>query len=110
MSFHIINFINVTRLNKPIGYLLLFWPCACGLSLANYFAQDYITFFYYLFLFFSGSVLMRSAGCIVNDIIDEKIDKKLSEYNAKLSKSERKNLINQCINELYEKVDFESRL
>ena len=43
-------------------------------------------------------------------IIDEKIDKKLSEYNAKLSKSERKNLINQCINELYEKVDFESRL
>jgi len=43
-------------------------------------------------------------------IIDEKIDKKLSEYNPKLSKSERKNLINQCINELYEKVDFESRL
>ena len=43
-------------------------------------------------------------------IIDEKIDKKLSEYNAKLSKSERKNLINQCINELYEKIDFESRL
>ena len=78
MSFHIKNFINVTRLNKPIGYLLLFWPCACGLSLANYFAQDYITFFYYLFLFFSGSVLMRSAGCIVNDIIDEKIDKKIS--------------------------------
>ena len=78
MSFHIINFINVTRLNKPIGYLLLFWPCACGLSLANYFAQDYITFFYYLFLFFSGSVLMRSAGCIVNDIVDEKIDKKIS--------------------------------
>ncbi len=78
MSFHIKNFIDVTRLNKPIGYLLLFWPCACGLSLANYFTQDLNTFFYYLFLFFCGSVFMRSAGCIVNDIVDEKIDKKIS--------------------------------
>ena len=78
MSSHLKNFIDVTRLNKPIGYFLLFWPCACGLSLANYFTQDLNTFFYYLFLFFSGSVLMRSAGCIVNDIVDEKIDKKIS--------------------------------
>ena len=78
MSFHIKNFIDVTRLNKPIGYLLLFWPCACGLSLANYFMQDFNTFFYYLFLFFCGSVFMRSAGCIVNDIVDEKIDKRVS--------------------------------
>ena len=78
MSSNLKNFINVTRLNKPIGYLLLFWPCACGLSLANYFTQDLSTFFYYLFLFFCGSVLMRSAGCIVNDIVDEKIDKKIS--------------------------------
>lgn len=43
-------------------------------------------------------------------IIDQKIDEKLSQYNAKLSKSERKSLINQCINELYEKIDFESRI
>ena len=43
-------------------------------------------------------------------IIDQKIDEKLNKYNAKLSKSERKNLINQCINELYEKIDFESRV
>ena len=78
MTIHIKNFIDVTRLNKPIGYLLLFWPCACGLSLANYFAQDLRVFFYYLFLFFCGSVLMRSAGCIVNDIVDENIDKKIS--------------------------------
>jgi len=75
---HLKNFINVTRLNKPIGFLLLFWPCSWGLSLANYFNKDMDTFFYYLFLFFCGSVLMRSAGCIVNDIVDEKIDKKVS--------------------------------
>ena len=77
MSLHLKNFINVTRLNKPIGFLLLFWPCAWGLSLANYFNQDINIFFYHFILFFFGSVLMRSAGCIVNDIVDEKIDKKV---------------------------------
>ena len=77
MSKHITNFINVTRLNKPIGFLLLFWPCTWGLSLAFYFDKNLYTFFYYLILFFLGSVLMRSAGCIVNDIVDEKIDRKV---------------------------------
>ena len=74
---HIRNFIDVTRLNKPIGFLLLFWPCSWGLSLALYFNNDFNNFFYYLLLFFLGSVLMRSAGCIVNDIVDENIDKKV---------------------------------
>ncbi len=78
MSKHITNFINVTRLNKPIGFLLLFWPCTWGLSLAFYFDKNFYTFCYYLILFFLGSVLMRSAGCIVNDIVDEKIDRKVS--------------------------------
>ena len=78
MSSHLRNFIDVTRLNKPIGYFLLFWPCACGLSLAYYFDKDINIFLFHLTLFFSGSILMRSAGCIVNDIVDEKIDKKVS--------------------------------
>ena len=78
MSLHLKNFVNVTRLNKPVGFLLLFWPCTWGLSLALYFDRDLNTFFYYLILFFCGSVLMRSAGCIVNDIVDKKIDKKVS--------------------------------
>ncbi len=78
MSLHLKNFINVTRLNKPTGFLLLFWPCSWGLSLALYFERDIDIFIYYLILFFFGSVLMRSAGCIVNDIVDEKIDKKVS--------------------------------
>ena len=78
MSSYLRNFINVTRLNKPIGYFLLFWPCACGLSLAYFFDKDINIFLYHLILFFWGSILMRSAGCIVNDIVDEKIDKKVS--------------------------------
>ena len=77
MKAHLKNFINVTRLNKPIGFLLLFWPCSWGLSLALYFNGDLNIFLYHLFLFFCGSVLMRSAGCIINDIVDEKIDKKV---------------------------------
>ena len=77
MKAHLKNFINVTRLNKPIGFLLLFWPCSWGLSLALYFDGDLNIFFYFLFLFFCGSVLMRSAGCIINDIVDEEIDKKV---------------------------------
>ena len=77
MKAHLKNFINVTRLNKPIGFLLLFWPCSWGLSLALYFNGDLNIFLYHLFLFFCGSVLMRSTGCIINDIVDEKIDKKV---------------------------------
>ena len=77
MPIHLKNFIEVTRLTKPIGFLLLFWPSAWGLSVAHFFQKDLEIFVYYILLFFCGSILMRSAGCIVNDIIDEKIDKKV---------------------------------
>ena len=70
-------FVEVTRLKKPIGYMLLFWPCAWGLTAAYDFSGEKITFIKYLFFFLVGSILMRSAGCIVNDIIDQKFDKKV---------------------------------
>ena len=70
-------FIELTRLKKPIGYLLLFWPCVWGLTLIYDFTGSLNIYFYYLVLFFLGSVLMRSAGCIVNDILDRKFDKKV---------------------------------
>ena len=70
-------FINLARLNKPIGFMLLFWPCAWGLSLAYQAEIKLEEYIYFLFLFFCGSVLMRSAGCIFNDIIDKDIDKKV---------------------------------
>ena len=71
---HLKIFINLTRLSKPIGFLLLFWPCAWGLAYAYNTDQNTNLFFYYLVLFFFGSVLMRSAGCIFNDIVDKDID------------------------------------
>ena len=68
-------FIELTRLNKPIGFMLLFWPCVWGLTIAYDFSNELKTYFIYLLLFLMGSILMRSAGCIVNDIVDRKIDK-----------------------------------
>ena len=70
-------FIELTRIKKPIGFMLLFWPCAWGLTLAYDFSNNLNNYFFYLTLFFLGSVLMRSAGCIVNDIFDKDFDKKV---------------------------------
>jgi 4-hydroxybenzoate polyprenyltransferase len=70
-------FINLTRLNKPIGFMLLFWPCSWGLAYAYNIERNLNQFLFFFLLFFLGSVLMRSAGCIVNDIVDQDIDKKV---------------------------------
>ena len=70
-------FIELTRLKRPIGYMLLFWPCTWGLTIGFDFSKQKETYFFYLLLFFLGAVLMRSAGCIVNDIIDRKFDRKV---------------------------------
>src|SRR6056300_686383 len=71
-------FIDLTRVKKPIGFMLLFWPCAWGLTVAYDFSGEKITYLFYLFLFLSGAVLMRSAGCIINDIADKEYDKRVS--------------------------------
>ena len=70
-------FIELTRLKKPIGFMLLFWPCVWGLTIAYDFSKNLNDYFFYLTLFFLGSVLMRSAGCIVNDISDKEFDKRV---------------------------------
>tara|TARA_B110000037_G_scaffold173967_1_gene198024 strand:+ start:15 stop:878 length:864 start_codon:yes stop_codon:yes gene_type:complete len=70
-------FFELTRLKRPIGFMLLFWPCTWGLTLSYNFSNGLNSYFFYLSLFFLGSVLMRSAGCIVNDISDKEFDKKV---------------------------------
>jgi len=70
-------FLELTRIKRPIGYMLLFWPCAWGLTLNFNFSENLAIYFFYLFLFLAGSILMRSAGCIVNDIVDRNYDKKV---------------------------------
>jgi len=71
-------FIELVRLKKPIGFMLLFWPCVWGLTLAYNFNGEKVTYFLYAGLFLVGAILMRSAGCIVNDIADRKFDIKVS--------------------------------
>ena len=82
-------FIQLTRLNKPIGSMLLFWPCIWGLTIAYNFNSSLNNFFFYGTLFFLGSVLMRSAGCIVNDIADKNFDKKVERTKNRPIASEK---------------------
>jgi len=58
--------------------MLLFWPCSWGLAFAYSVNQNTNLFLFYLILFLSGSILMRSAGCIFNDIVDKDFDKKVN--------------------------------
>lgn len=64
-------YIALTRLDKPVGIWLLFWPCVWGIGLASGSALPDITL---LILFFIGAVVMRSAGCVVNDMADRNFD------------------------------------
>ena len=70
-------FIDLIRLKKPIGFMLLFWPCAWGLTIAYDFNQNLEKYFLFLLLFLIVAILMRSAGCIINDIVDSDFDKKV---------------------------------
>jgi 4-hydroxybenzoate polyprenyltransferase len=70
-------YLQLMRLDRPIGSWLLFWPCVCGLALgamADERAFSDWNDFYYVVLFGIGTVVMRGAGCAFNDIVDRKID------------------------------------
>lgn len=83
------DFLDLTRLNKPVGIWLLMLPCFMGIFLAAkntvYFAPDFtwLDLLKMLLLFALGSVLMRSAGCIVNDIMDRKFDAQVARTKSR---------------------------
>lgn len=64
-------YIVLMRLDRPVGAFLLLWPCLWGYFLM---AEQYVSL-NYLMLFLLGAFVMRSVGCILNDIADRKIDK-----------------------------------
>ena len=76
MNKKIISFIELARLDKPIGIYLLLWPSLLGLLLGAIQSQT-IDFINYLIVVI-GSILVRSCGCVINDISDSKIDKQVS--------------------------------
>lgn len=70
----LIAYVKLTRLNRPIGILLLLWPTLWGLWLAADGWPDPTI----LLIFVAGTVLMRSAGCAINDFADREIDPHVS--------------------------------
>ena len=78
------QFANLLRLNKPIGIFLLFWPCAWSLAMTQWFIINNYLFIKYLILFFIGSIVMRSAGCVYNDIVDKNVDIKVQRTKKRL--------------------------
>ncbi len=68
---------QLTRINKPIGILLLLWPTLIALWIAAKGLPDYSV----LFVFVMGVILMRSAGCAINDYADRHIDGKVKRTN-----------------------------
>ena len=66
----LMQYILLTRLNRPIGIYLLLWPTLIALWIAATGTPDLDV----LFVFVAGVVLMRSAGCAINDYADRNID------------------------------------
>ncbi|MGE3919654.1 MAG: 4-hydroxybenzoate octaprenyltransferase [Gammaproteobacteria bacterium] len=67
----IIDYLRLMRFDKPIGTLLVLWPTLWGLWLAN----DGHPSLFLFFIFFLGTIIMRAAGCIINDFADRNFDK-----------------------------------
>jgi len=69
-------YLYLTRIDKPIGTLLLFYPCAWSITMASYALElPYTVPLTYISLFGVGAILMRSAGCTINDMWDRNLDK-----------------------------------
>ncbi len=64
-------YIKLTRLNRPIGILLLLWPTLWAVWIAGHGQPSW----YIVITFILGTILMRSAGCVINDYADRDIDK-----------------------------------
>ncbi|WP_260581076.1 4-hydroxybenzoate octaprenyltransferase [Sphingopyxis sp. PET50] len=60
----------LARFDRPIGWWLLYWPCAFGLALAGGAASHWPLFLWLLL----GAIVMRGAGCVYNDIVDRDLD------------------------------------
>ncbi|MEL7447327.1 MAG: 4-hydroxybenzoate octaprenyltransferase [Pseudomonadota bacterium] len=69
---------QLARFDRPIGWWLLFWPCVFGTWLAGAGPQ-----FALLAWFLLGSITMRGAGCVYNDIVDADLDKKVARTAAR---------------------------
>lgn len=79
----LLPYLRMARLDRPIGYWLLFWPCAFSLGLTAV-ALPMAPFpFWPILLMLVGAVVMRGAGCVYNDIVDRDIDAKVARTRSR---------------------------
>jgi len=74
---------RLARWDRPIGFWLLFWPCAFSLGLAAVAYPEHGFDWRALLLMFVGSVLLRGAGCTFNDIVDRDIDARVARTRSR---------------------------
>ena len=67
-------FVQLARYDKPVGFMLLFWPCIWSLLLYSLYIEQLAQISFFI-LFFIGSIIMRGAGCTWNDFLDKEYDK-----------------------------------
>jgi len=72
------NYALLARFDRPIGWWLLFWPCAWGVMLAGG-AQHWDLILFLLI----GAIAMRGAGCVYNDIVDADLDRQVARTAAR---------------------------
>ena len=87
-------FFDLIRLNKPIGFLLLMWPCWFALAYLDFKISETVNWFVYFFL---GSFLMRSSGCIINDLIDINLDKKIDRTSKRPLTSKKISIVEALV-------------
>lgn len=82
---------RLARFDKPTGYLLSFFPALWGLLMVVNNSGDLL---YYTVIFFIGSIATRSAGCIINDLLDQ-------EYDLKVQRTSTRPLANNEVSRIY---------
>jgi 4-hydroxybenzoate polyprenyltransferase len=70
----LLPYAQLMRLDRPVGWWLLLLPCWWGLLLAQAARGDAMPNLWFAFLFLAGAIIMRGAGCTLNDIVDRNID------------------------------------
>jgi 4-hydroxybenzoate polyprenyltransferase len=75
--------LRLSRLDRPIGWWLLLIPCWWSLTLAQIAAGGGLPNLRYALLFFLGAVVMRGAGCTLNDIVDRDLDSRVERTRAR---------------------------
>jgi len=69
----------LARFDRPIGWWLLYWPCAWGIALAGGAIERWDLLLWLLL----GSIAMRGAGCVYNDIVDRDLDRQVERTRSR---------------------------